>query len=519
MTIRITLGWLFSLLFLATVSKAQLLQSFTFAGSQGTEITSPPNGQPTNGSLSHIKRGSGVTPNNAGGAFGATGFTTQANLDTADYFEFAVKANVGYQLRLDSIVVSERRSNTGIRKFVVRSSLDGFTENLSSFDLPDDNLFRNNQKTVFGSSFQQLSASTTASFRFFGYSAENETGSWRLDSIRVYGNISSVFTGPTISWNKTAESIPECLGQIQFQAVLSQAMNEDITFQVNASGNLSSNELSPVADFSQPITIPAGTTSISYSFSTQDDALEEQNENLILVLANPTGGVEIGQNGTFTLTVEDDDSPNQKYHFKQRRLTGSEGTSVQIPIRLHASSKVPPGGLIKLEVKGGSAVGTDFQSTQIGAIPLTTDSILQIQVQILQDGLAEPQGDSLILALRPSGSFGAEFLGIDTVFVLKMLDSQTEPLPPTRTIAQIRGNNINGGADSVGKKVRLYGTVYGLNQRLTSSGGGYQLYLRDATGGIGIFKTTPVSGITALNEGDSIKIMGTIEVFRGLSQI
>lgn len=95
----------------------------------------------------------------------------------------------------------------------------------------------------------------------------------------------------------------------------------------------------------------------------------------------------------------------------------------------------------------------------------------------------------------------------------------TGGVPFTRTIAQVRGQNTGGQADSVGRNVRLFGTVYGVNQRLSAPTGGYQMFIRDATGGIGIFKNAPVSGINNLNEGDSVKVMGRISVFRGLSQI
>jgi DNA/RNA endonuclease YhcR with UshA esterase domain len=131
---------------------------------------------------------------------------------------------------------------------------------------------------------------------------------------------------------------------------------------------------------------------------------------------------------------------------------------------------------------------------------------------------------TLVFALR-KGSISpvpSAVIGPDSIQTVTLTDNDTPgPTGPpfTRTIAQIRGANTGNQADSVGRNVRVFGTVYGLNQRLTSAGGGYQMFIRDATGGIGIFKNASVSGITNLNEGDSIKIMGKVEVFRGLSQI
>lgn len=441
-----------------------------------------------------------------------------AAVDTSQYYEFYIRANANFKLNLDSVVIGERRSNTGISKFSVRSSLDNFTTDLKVFDLPDDAFYRYNQNTPLGNVFKNVPAGNNVAFRFYGYAAEGAAGTWRLDSVRVWGSIVPAVSNPTLSWSKVSDSIPECLGQTTVMAVLSQAMNEDITFQVNATGTVALSDLDPI-DFSSPIIIPAGQTTTTFSFSTIDNAIHEANRSLILTLDTISGGVVIGTNPTYTLSILDDDSPAEKYQFKAKTDTVVEGNTAQIKIRLHATSKVPPGGMVKVEVSGGSAISSDYSSTQFGPFPLTSDSIFTLNISALNDGIAEPDGDSLIITLRSNSPTGFSYLGSDTVFVLYIKDAVMESFPPTRTIAEIRGNNTNGGADSVGKKFRIYGTVYGLNQRLTPANSGYQMYLRDATGGIALFKTSSVNGINDLVEGDSVKVMGNIEVFRGLTQI
>ncbi|HRH35905.1 MAG TPA: Calx-beta domain-containing protein, partial [Catalimonadaceae bacterium] len=176
-------------------------------------------------------------------------------------------------------------------------------------------------------------------------------------------------------------------------------------------------------------------------------------------------------------------------------------------------------------VKGGSATkGLDYPNiagTQYSMGPGQLTNI-QTSIGILDDLLPEPN-ETITLVLRKAGLPGDTnyVIGPDSVFTFTILDNDnpTSGVPFTRTIAQLRGANSGNQADSVGRNIRVFGTVYGVNQRLTSTGGGYQMFIRDATGGIGIFKTTSVSGITTLNEGDSIKVMGKVEVFRGLSQI
>jgi DNA/RNA endonuclease YhcR with UshA esterase domain len=175
-------------------------------------------------------------------------------------------------------------------------------------------------------------------------------------------------------------------------------------------------------------------------------------------------------------------------------------------------------------VKGGTAsAGTDYTNDTLSVnmgpgLPLTLD----LPMAFLDDAVQEPV-ETLTLVIRKKGlvSDTAFDLSPDSIFTFTINDNDV-PAPPTLqtlSIAQIRGANTGNQADSVGKSYRIYGTIYGLNQRLSTPAGGYQMFIRDATGGIGIFKNAPISGISALNEGDSIKVMGKIECFRGLSQI
>ncbi len=399
--------YLLLLAFLVTgfLSEAQIIQVYGFQGAAGNEATLPPNGQPTNGALSNIRRGSGVTANLAANAFGSLGFTTATSLDTADYYQFQIKSNTGYVLNLDSIVVSERRSNTGIRTFAVRSSLDNFGSDLSVIQVPDDNLTRNNQRTSLGAAFKNIASSTTLAFRYYGYGAEADAGTWRLDSIRVYGTISQGGMGntPSLKWTANTANVVEG-SPITLKLKLSTAATSDISFKVvQKSGNITGPDYSITAGILSNVQILTGSDSAKFILNATEDGLAEQTETAVWAIRPISTG--------FTIDA---------------------------------------------------------------------DSLLNLSIQDI---------------------------------------TTTPSFPPTRTIAQVRGNNTGNAADSTGRNVRLFGTVYGVNQRLTTVGGGYQMYLRDATGGIGIFKTSSFANIPVLKEGDSVKVMGTINVFRGLSQI
>ena len=103
------------------------------------------------------------------------------------------------------------------------------------------------------------------------------------------------------------------------------------------------------------------------------------------------------------------------------------------------------------------------------------------------------------------------------------------PLGPNslRTIASIRGVNATSGVlDSLGVRVRVSGTVYGVNQYSSSSTPvGIQFVMMDSTGGTMFRKAGTAFGLDSLNvngrlaEGDSVDVYGILEQFNGLTQI
>lgn len=111
-----------------------------------------------------------------------------------DYFAYTVALQAGSQISLTSIRLDERRSLGGIRNFEVRSSLDNYASALSTFTVPDDTVYRNNQTTNLGTSFSNLSSPVT--FRIYGYNAEVVNGSWRVDNVETVGDVSSTQAVP-----------------------------------------------------------------------------------------------------------------------------------------------------------------------------------------------------------------------------------------------------------------------------------------------------------------------------------
>ncbi|MCS1408176.1 MAG: hypothetical protein M2R45_01346 [Verrucomicrobia subdivision 3 bacterium] len=170
---------------------AQLIL-FDFDGAAGNETSFGAVSQPTNGTVSEITRGSGIIASPASGTFSARSWSSES-IDLDDYFSFSIEPDPGFQLNLSSLELDERRSATGIRNWSVRSSLDEFAFDLSPspFSVPDNTETRLDQEISFSvTDFSELT--DRVEFRIYGYMAEANSGTWRIDNVELFGDVVAV---------------------------------------------------------------------------------------------------------------------------------------------------------------------------------------------------------------------------------------------------------------------------------------------------------------------------------------
>jgi hypothetical protein len=175
-----------TLLFPLTVWATPFTATYTFTGSPGDQVSEPVDAQPVGALFADIVRGPGVDPRDGANSINSFDWTSAATIDEDDYYGFTITPNAGFAVDVDRISFSERRSNQGILTFDLRSSLDAYATSLFTFVTPDnDNNRRHN--VVLGAAFDDLQAPVT--FRFFGYAAQDNLGTWRL-------GVSGAGTGP-----------------------------------------------------------------------------------------------------------------------------------------------------------------------------------------------------------------------------------------------------------------------------------------------------------------------------------
>ena len=173
------------------VLAAQLIL-YDFTGAAGNEDSFGPAFQPGNGNVSDIGRGSGLGASTATSAFSARSWSTDA-LDLDDYFGFSISPNEGFEMNLMTLEFDERRSGSGISSWSVRTSLDGFTLDLS----PGHVVVPDNTETRLGQSVELASEifsslDNEVEFRIYGFGAEGSSGTWRIDNVQLFGEITPV---------------------------------------------------------------------------------------------------------------------------------------------------------------------------------------------------------------------------------------------------------------------------------------------------------------------------------------
>lgn len=150
------------------------------------------------------------------------------------------------------------------------------------------------------------------------------------------------------------------------------------------------------------VTINAGSATANYSITINDDGDEESNESLTATLSNPSAGLNLGTDITFTHTIEDNDQL-RKVYFDASANSGSETvTSVNVGLSISLEDLVNPTS-VDYAVTGGTATGsgTDFtlaSGTVTFAAGVTTGSF---NIAINNESLFENDETIIITLSNP----------------------------------------------------------------------------------------------------------------------
>jgi len=210
--------------------------------------------------------------------------------------------------------------------------------------------------------------------------------------------------------------------------------------------------------------------------------------------------------------------PKPVLNFVQTSFTVSENQgSIQIPVHINLSQTEPIAAQV-ISQNGSAISGTDFTMDNPALVTFPAGGDQSITVTIQEDLLVEGT-ETLKLSIIPFSGSSAFDLGPDSIVTITITDNDFPPSAiPLFPISVLRGTNaIQGGvADSLGKKCRITGTLYGGN--LLKTEGGVLIAIRDSSGGMHLYSPAQNFGLTLL-EGDSVMAFGQVGHLNGNSHL
>jgi gliding motility-associated-like protein len=168
---------------------------------------------------------------------------------------------------------------------------------------------------------------------------------------------------PEVNFVVASASGLENVPNVTVQAYLNYPHTSDVSFNYSVTGGTATSG----TDYTLvpgTITIPAGSVTGSFNITIIDDALVEPNETIITALSNPSSGLSIGLQNTFTYTIINDD--NVYVSFSSATASGPEGNSpgtVSSPQIVVSGGIISTPGSVLVMVTNGTATSDDWSQT------------------------------------------------------------------------------------------------------------------------------------------------------------
>jgi autotransporter-associated beta strand protein len=144
----------------------------------------------SNISVSGIGRGTGITASSALNRYSASGWNS-SSLDANDYFSFTITPNSGYKIDFATFAYTAQASGTGPGSFAIRSSIDGYTNDITTTPSSTGGTF-----SLADGDFQGIT--TTITFRIYAWGASASAGTFSVNDFSFDGYISAACNYPAV---------------------------------------------------------------------------------------------------------------------------------------------------------------------------------------------------------------------------------------------------------------------------------------------------------------------------------
>lgn len=224
-------------------------------------------------------------------------------------------------------------------------------------------------------------------------------------------------------------------GKLEVKVLLSAAWSEDVFVPFTFAGTATKD-----LDYSvsgESVLIPAGGASASIFVRFYDDAIDEYDETIEIIMGDPTNATK-GTPSLHTITIPDND-PEPELYFTSSGQTVDEDAGV---VTITAQLNVISGKDVTVPfIVFGSAVegaGNDYTITSSPLVILAGQSSVDIIVDVLEDDEIELDEDVIVTLGTPTNAL------LSTPGTHTLVIKDNEPNCPTPSALPYFGTNTNG---------------------------------------------------------------------------
>jgi glucose/arabinose dehydrogenase len=150
------------------------------------------------------------------------------------------------------------------------------------------------------------------------------------------------------------------------------------------------------------LSFPANVTSLTFLVSTTSDTRDESDEDVNLMLSNPTGGAVLGTQATAKLLIADNDSGGV-FRLGKAAYTAGEGLAV-LKATVVRSGGIASGATVDYTSSDGTAHAPDDYSAVSGTLTFAAGQVSQtVIVPIVNDALEEAKETLTLTLTNPTG--------------------------------------------------------------------------------------------------------------------
>ena len=285
----------------------------------------------------------------------------------------------------------------------------GDTTGTKTFTITDDSVYEGNETAI------------------IAISAVSGSSALESGTQSVTVTITENETAPTITLATTANSIAESSSDtITLTATASQVADEDITVYLEASGSGTSTDGTDYSSINTTITIAAGDTTGTTTFTITDDSVSEGNETIIAIISNVSGGG-ASESGTqsVTVTISDDDSP--QITLTSSVSTLAENSSTTVTLTATSSMTSTSDITVTLATAGTATDGTDYSSVNGSTITISAGDTTGTKTFTMTNDSSSEGDETIITSISGvSGGNAAESGSQSVTFTI--VDDESTPV-------------------------------------------------------------------------------------------